>query len=264
MSDEMDDMETPQSDPSAERYDAPPAGTSDAGAGPVAGETGAEGKQGFLSTTTGKVVAILGALAVLGALAAVAAFIVLNFVLQSTVDTMVEEIGGAMEEGAADESAGAAADATGTAETDGEETASGDDGSVVAEPVTNEDVFQFRDIFVSLLPEIEPSPDTTNGTAPPSDDTTPLPGDTTDGFQEDTLYLIDIFSYNGERVAQFYWNGITDSSVDGLVESGYIIAGEGDRLDDTAWRVVSIGTTSVSMQYGDTQVTLSIGQGIRK
>ena len=39
---------------------------------------------------------------------------------------------------------------------------------------------------------------------------------------------------------------------------------KGDTLLDTPWKVVDIGDDSVEMLYGDTEVTLTVGQGLSK
>ncbi len=50
----------------------------------------------------------------------------------------------------------------------------------------------------------------------------------------------------------FVWNGTTYT------------AGAGEVIGSSPWKVVEVGTDSVVMLYGDTQVTLSLGQGISK
>jgi hypothetical protein len=68
----------------------------------------------------------------------------------------------------------------------------------------------------------------------------------------DTLYLIDIVSNDGGRQGVFVWNGVTYTE------------GAGGTIDSSPWKVLEVGTDSVLMLYGDTQVTLTLGQGISK
>jgi len=107
------------------------------------------------------------------------------------------------------------------------------------------DVFTFRDIFEPLAK----APATTSGSTTTSG--TPTGGGTTT-TSANTILLQDITSENGEPKAVLVWNGTT-----------YTV-GEGEQVDDSAWEVLSIGTDSVVMLYGDVQVTLSIGQAITK
>jgi type IV pilus biogenesis protein PilP len=67
-----------------------------------------------------------------------------------------------------------------------------------------------------------------------------------------TLYLNDIVTENGVPRAVLMLNGTT-----------YRLAA-GERIPGTPWQVLRIGTTQVTMLYGDTQVTLSVGQGKAK
>ncbi len=67
-----------------------------------------------------------------------------------------------------------------------------------------------------------------------------------------TLFLQSIISEDGEPVAVFVWNGETYS------------VGEGERVGDSPWKVLQINSDSVLMLYGDSQVTLSVGQGVSK
>ncbi len=102
--------------------------------------------------------------------------------------------------------------------------------------------FTFRNVFE---PTIEPSfestaSETASGTVPAG------------ATEPDTLYLLSIQTTNGERTATFAWNG-----------SSYTLA-EGDTIPDSPWKVLTIGTDSVVMLYGDSQVTLTVGQGLSK
>lgn len=68
----------------------------------------------------------------------------------------------------------------------------------------------------------------------------------------DTLYLLSLSEQDGRSVATFRLNG-TEYTV-----------GEGERLGDTPWSVVSISSTQVVLLYGDTRVTITLGQGVSK
>lgn len=106
------------------------------------------------------------------------------------------------------------------------------------------DVFTFRDIFEPLAKAPATSSGGTTGGTPTGG------GSTTNSAN--TILLQDITSENGEPKAVVVWNGTT-----------YTV-GEGEQVDGSAWEVLSIGTDSVVMLYGDVQVTLSIGQAITK
>jgi len=48
-----------------------------------------------------------------------------------------------------------------------------------------------------------------------------------------------------------------------LNDQTYTLAA-GEVISGTPWQVLSVSSTSVTMLYGDTQVTLTVGQGITK
>lgn len=72
-------------------------------------------------------------------------------------------------------------------------------------------------------------------------------GETTD---ENTLTLMDIIEDNGVRKAVLQ-----------LGANSYTLAA-GEVISGTPWQVVSVDTASVIMLYGDSQISLSLGQGI--
>jgi len=116
--------------------------------------------------------------------------------------------------------------------------------SVPAPPeVALDEVFTFRDIFVPLV-KAETSSETASETSSTSDGTP----ETSEG----TILLQDITVENGEPTAVLVWDGKTYS------------AQEGDQIDDSPWKVLEIGSDSVVMLYGDTQVVLSVGQQVTK
>ena len=100
--------------------------------------------------------------------------------------------------------------------------------------------FTFRNVFAPSIKPPVPAAEETTSTATGSTDS------------PDTLYLTDIVSTDSGRNAVFVWNGTT-----------YTLP-EGGTIPGTPWKVVSIGTDSVVMLYGDSQVTLTLGQGISK
>ncbi|MDZ4169133.1 MAG: hypothetical protein U1E26_05710 [Coriobacteriia bacterium] len=103
------------------------------------------------------------------------------------------------------------------------------------------DTFAFRNIFA---PTVKPS-------APPSesvDATSLVPTD----LPLDTLFLASIATVDGQPVGTFFWNGAEFQ------------AGEGDVLIGTPWKVISLDGNTAVMLYGDSQVTLTVGQGSSK
>lgn len=69
---------------------------------------------------------------------------------------------------------------------------------------------------------------------------------------QDTLYLHAVNVEDGVELATFFWNG-----------SVYILP-EGQVLEGTPWRILRIEGGTATMLYGDTQVTLTVGQGVGK
>lgn len=106
-------------------------------------------------------------------------------------------------------------------------------------------LFTFRNIFrPSSVPISEQSPISGSSGAGSASDYSSIPAN--------TLYFISVESTNGQPVGNFFWNGKVYS------------AGAGARLGDTPWQVVSISGNSATMLFGDTQITLSVGQGLTK
>lgn len=181
------------------------------------------GLAGFLSTTTGKLV--VGGVALVILLVAVGAILFL-FVFQSGEDPNSLVPTGAPKPGAV---------ATGTAS--------------VAVPIERKaeplsDTFTFRDIFVpTVKPAVEPTA-TTTGSTGPSGTVDPV------SVPENTLYLVSVQTVDGADQATLIWNGVTYE------------VGEGEQLDGTPWQVLQINGNSVVMLYGDSQVTLTVGQAL--
>lgn len=122
------------------------------------------------------------------------------------------------------------------------------------EPIVNppekplESDFTFRNVFA---PSVKMPVSTTT-----SSSTTGSSSGTTDiaslHIPADTLYLASIETVDGVKKATFYWNN-----------ESYSLA-EGETLAGTPWKVEEIGDDTVVMLYGDTEVTLSTGQGLTK
>jgi hypothetical protein len=103
--------------------------------------------------------------------------------------------------------------------------------------------FTFRNVFApSIKTPVPASAEATSGSSSTAGSTD----------SPDTLYLIDIVSTDGESQGVFVWNGVTYTE------------GAGGKIDSSPWKVLEVGTDSVLMLYGDTQVTLTLGQGISK
>lgn len=189
-------------------------------------------KPGFLSTTTGKIVAIVVGLGVLGIIAGIAIAIVLFVFGNQVVDEFEQQI-----EQAATESG---------------DTGSASDGTVAvqaeapAAEVANSEVFTFRDIFVPL---IKPLPEETTTTTTGTSTTTT---DTATPTATNTLYLDGVVTQNNVQMAVLRYNGQT-----------YTL-GPGGVIPNSPWEVLRVSSTTVTMLYGDVQVTLSVGQGITK
>ncbi|HSK47989.1 MAG TPA: hypothetical protein VLA05_08310 [Coriobacteriia bacterium] len=207
------------------------------------------GLAGFAATKNGRLV--LGGIGLLLVLAAIGAILFL-FVLRPDDPDSAEALvppAGAVSAPAAD------------AEASDEESATPKD----VKPLSS--TFVFRDVFE---PTMKPStlPSSSQGTST-TDGGTSADGTTTDGTNSDgtdggdgsgddvdvpadTLLLQSVSTVDGEPVATFVWNGQT-----------YTV-GEGDQLGETPWQVLDISGNTVVMLYGDTRVTLTVGQGISK
>lgn len=101
-----------------------------------------------------------------------------------------------------------------------------------------DETFTFRNVFAPTVTppsaESETESESTSGTM---------------NAPENTLVLKSIHTESGERVATFEWNGAEYE------------CHEGDQVDDSPWEVVTINSDSVVMLYGDSRVTLAVGQG---
>lgn len=193
---------------------------------PTPGEPAVK-KPGFLSTTGGRIVAIVAGLGVLGIIAGVAAAILLQGLAVDVAEDILSDV-----------TAPTAPAAGGTTTTGTVSAAS------PAREVKNAEVFTFRDIFDPLLKPIpEPSAPST---------TTPSATDTETPYAQGVLYLDGVVTEDGVLKAVLRYNGQT-----------YTL-GPGEGIPGTPWEVLRVSSTSVTMLYGDVQVTLAVGQGITK
>jgi len=104
--------------------------------------------------------------------------------------------------------------------------------------------FTFRNVFA---PSVKATYETTATTTDSAETSGTIPD-----VPANTLYLQAILSEDGEPVAVFVWNGETYS------------VSEGEQVGDSPWKVLQINSDSALMLYGDSQVTLSVGQGMSK
>jgi len=202
------------------------------GAIPPAGDDASGKKPGFLSTTTGKIVAIVVGLGVLGIIAGIAVAIVLFVFGSQAVDSLEDQLGEVT--------------ITETTESDGDSVAV--QAEAPATEVANSEVFTFRDVFIPLLKPVPDATTTTTGTTTTSTSET----DTVTPTANNTLYLDGVVTQNGVTMAVLRYNGVT-----------YTL-GPGGVIPNSPWQVLRVSTSSVTMLYGDVQVTLSVGQGITK
>jgi len=184
-------------------------------------------KQGFLNTTTGKlVVGGVAIVLILGAIGAAFFFFILNGAVDGSVQLTTSATGSS--------TATSSVEATQTPENPAERSLAS--------------TFTFRNVFAPTVKRTYESATTTSDTASTDSSGTGASVD----VPADTLYLQSIISENGEPKAVFIWNGQT-----------YTV-GEGEQVADSPWKVLQINSDSVLMLYGDSQVTLSVGQGVGK
>jgi len=136
------------------------------------------GKPGFLTTPTGKMLAIVAGLGILGIVAGIAVAIVLYVFGGQAVQEL---------EGEPRQSPAAAAEGTGTAE-----------AAIPGDEIPNAEWFTFRDIFEPLV-RAASSPGTGTGSTGETDTITPT--------DTDTLYLDGVVTEGGVMKAQLRYNG---------------------------------------------------------
>lgn len=211
-------------------------------------------KPGFFKTTLGRVLLIGCAISTLLGVMAVVGFLVITFFFVDAVDEATQDLQNQVNQ------AGQSQTTTGTVGQDTSEDPQPGSGDEYAHSdVRLTGVHVWRDIFQPLLTPISEE-ETDTGTTDP--DTTPTDG--SGQYQADTLYLLDILTGTSETAAQFYYNGIDHNTTTEFASTDHVVVKEGERLENTPWRLLSIGVTTVTLQYGDSTVTLSVGQGIKK
>lgn len=111
--------------------------------------------------------------------------------------------------------------------------------------------FTFRNIFAPTVKRTYEASATADTGSSTTDDGSTTATETP-SVPSNTLFLQSIISENGEPKAVFLWN-----------DQSYTV-GENQQVDATPWKVLKIDSDSVLMLYGDSQVTLSVGQGVGK
>jgi hypothetical protein len=115
------------------------------------------------------------------------------------------------------------------------------------------DTFVFRNVMKPTVKPVHVTPSTSTTTTPTTGGTSA--GDTAldpSEIPKNTLYLVSTATLDGIDYATFIWNG-----------NVYVFP-EGGELPGTPWKVLRIEGNTVTMLYGDSQVTLTVGQGITK
>lgn len=204
---------------------------------PQVPEPPAEKQPGFFSTRNGKIViGAVGLFLVLLIAGGAVAYFLINGMLNQAANQGAVVV---------KKSATASGSATGTAS-----------ATATAAPIVNppekplSSTFTFRNIFAPSVSPVYPASASSSTTSTSGSSTTT--STTSIPTEKDTLFLMSISTVNGEKQATFAWNGVL-----------YTV-GEGDQVDDSPWKVVSIGSNSAVMLFGDTQVTLTVGQGQSK
>lgn len=188
-------------------------------------------KPSFLATSTGRIVVIGGALVAVIIIAVVVGLFVINSGFFGQGGAAVVEqpvpVGGIASKSASET------------------------GAPIVDPPSKplESSFTFRNVFAPTLKRpteatLTVGGSSTSGSSSTSSDTVNVP--------DDTLFLESIQTTNGEKTATLIWN-----------DQKYTV-GEGDTIADTPWKVLEINDESVVMLYGDTEVTLTVGQGLSK
>lgn len=118
-----------------------------------------------------------------------------------------------------------------------------------------QDTFAFRNIMQPTVKPIvvasqdtSPSSDATGAAGPSGEQLGINPSD----VPEDTLYLYGVSSVNGSDVGTFIWNGTVYN------------AAAGEELEGTPWKVIRLSGNTALMQYGDAQMSFTVGQGFTK
>jgi hypothetical protein len=187
-------------------------------------------KPPFLATSTGRIIVIGAALVVVAIIAVAVWLFVMNsgfFAQSGTVSQQTLPVGGIASKS--------------TSET----------GAPIVDPPSKplESSFTFRNVFAPTVKRPTEATLTTGSSTETSSSSSS--GDTVD-VPDDTLFLESIQTTNGDKTATLIWN-----------DQKYTV-GEGDTISGTPWQVLEINDESVVMLYGDTEVTLTVGQGLSK
>lgn len=193
-------------------------------------------KPGFLSTRNGKI--IVGAIAV--------------FVLLVVIGVLVFifVIGGLFNQAANQPAVHSSKSATvnGSPNTTSTAAAAAPIVNPPEKPISN--TFTFRNIFAPTV--FPPAASTTATSSSSSSSSSSSASSTTIPTEKDTLFLMSISTVNGQKQAVFAWNGVLYTCTNG------------QQVDDSPWKVVTISSNSVLMLFGDTQMTITLGQGVTK
>jgi hypothetical protein len=194
---------------------------------------------GFFSSTAGRVLLVVGGVVVLLVICGVVAELVLGAALTGVTSSLLGGVAGRLATSQPAAAASTQSVTTGTATL----------ATVPPVPdVGDRDVFLPRDPFAVIEPPTIAST-TTSSTSTSTSSTTTT---STASSKDTSLILVDIVSDNGVAKAVFKYKGVE-----------YTV-GKGGTVDSSAWQVVSVGTSSVVMLYGDDRVILYLGEGISK
>jgi hypothetical protein len=191
-----------------------------------------DGSGGFLSTSRGRLIVVVGAV------------ILLLLVVGAVVGVFLMS----MRSGGSETSSG-----TSTPGASAPQVPASQESTEQAEakiPISNDDVFSFRDPFIALI-KPKPAESSTTTESSTTSGTTEVPGNVSeDPF---TLTFQDVIVEDSVTKAVLY-----------LGTTRYAVA-EGGRLGETPWEVLDIPDSStVVMLFGDDRVTLSVGQSLSK
>lgn len=203
-----------------------------------AGPTAAAPKTGFFSSTAGRVVVVVGGVIVLLVICGVVAVLVLGSAITGITGPLLGQVA----------SQAATSQPKPAVSTQSVAASASVPVTIPAVPVVSDrDVFLPRDPFAVIQPPtIESSSSSSSSTSTSSSSTS------TASSTDTSLVLVDIVSDNGVAKGVFKYKGVE-----------YTL-GKGETVDSSSWQVVSVGSSSVVMLFGDDRVTLYLGEGISK
>ena len=194
-------------------------------------------KTGFFSSTAGRVLLVVGGVVVLLVICGVVAELVLGAALTGVTSSLFGSAAGQATT-TQQPAGGSATSVAGTA-------------AALATMPTVPDVGD-RDVFLPRDPFTVIKPPTVAVSSTSASTSTSTATTSTASSSDTSLVLVDIVSDNGVAKAVFKYKGVE-----------YTV-GKGGTVDSSSWQVVSVGTSSVVMLYGDDRVTLYRGEGISK